>query len=129
MELKRLDHINIKTGNLDGMVEWYCTVLGMEVGDRPPFGFPGAWLYAADYPVVHFVGVDGEPQGLDPKIEHFALSAEGLESFLVRLKTMDVRSDLRRVPGLETLQVNLFDPDGNHIHIDFSPEEADALGL
>ena len=34
-----------------------------------------------------------------------------------------------RVPGFGILQINLYDPDGNHIHIDFTPEEADAAGM
>ena len=82
MQIGQLDHVNIKTANLDAMVQWYCDILGMQNGERPPFPFPGAWLYAGKKPVVHLVDAPNDPQGLEPKIEHFALTASDLSEFL-----------------------------------------------
>ena len=129
MRLGRLDHVNIRTARLDDMVHWYSSVLGMENGKRPPFSFPGAWLYAGDCAVVHLIGVDAEPKSLEPKIEHFALSATGLAEFVERLDAASIDYNAMRVPGFGILQINVHDCDGNHIHIDFSPQEADAAGL
>ncbi len=42
MGITSLDHVNLRTTRLDEMIEWYCNVLGMRVGPRPPFPFPGA---------------------------------------------------------------------------------------
>ena len=123
MQVKQLDHVNIQTANVDAMVEWYGRVLNMPSGKRPPFDFPGAWLYCGDEPVVHLVGVSDQPaQGY--QLEHFAFSASGFKDFLDRLHRDDVRYEARRVPGNGVVQVNVWDPDGNHIHIDFSPEDA-----
>ena len=62
MPLKQLDHVNVRTANLDAMVSWYRDILGMQVGDRPQFSFPGAWMYVGDQAVIHLVGVvDGNP--------------------------------------------------------------------
>lgn len=122
MTLLRLDHVNIRTANLAAMVDWYETVLGMTSGARPPFSFPGAWLYVGDAPVVHLVGVDQAARGDDPKLEHFALAAEGLKTFLARLDTTGTPYRLGKIPGADIVQVNVFDPDGNHIHVDFSGE-------
>ena len=44
--LKRLDHVNLRTADLDRMVAWYGRVLDMHPGPRPDFAFPGAWPYA-----------------------------------------------------------------------------------
>lgn len=129
MQIDKLDHVNVRTANLDEMIAWYGSVLGMTNGKRPPFPFPGAWLYAGDHAAVHLVGVDQEPRSVEPKIEHFALTANGLAQFIERLEAAGVAYQANRVPGFGILQINLFDPDGNHIHIDFSPEEADAAGL
>lgn len=129
MQLNKLDHVNIRTANLSNMVAWYCDVLGMENGERPPFPFPGAWLYAGDQAAVHLVGVDEAPQSVEPNIEHFAMSATGLQDFVDRLEATGTEFRAVRVPGINILQINVFDCDGNHIHIDFSPEEADAAGL
>lgn len=129
MPLQKLDHVNLRTCNLEAMVDWYQSILGMENGARPPFAFPGAWLYVGDQAVVHLVGVDDEPGAIEPRIEHFAFTATGLTEFLMRLEKAQVTYEAVRVPGFGILQINLSDCDGNHIHIDFSPEEADAAGL
>lgn len=119
MPLKQFDHVNIITANLEAMVEWYDRVLGMSSGPRPAFSFPGAWLYIGDQAVVHLVGSEQEPETKDPKIEHFAFSAEGLETFRLKLAEQGIEAREAEVPGFGILQLNIHDPDGNHIHIDF----------
>ena len=129
MQVTKLDHVNVHTANLDAMVAWYGRVLGMRAGERPPFPFPGAWLYCGDEPVVHLVGVDEQPEkpGKLPQLEHFAFSAKGLEEFVGRLQSDKVRYEARKVPRSGSVQVNIWDPDGNHIHVDFAPEEFGGL--
>ena len=129
--IKQLDHVNIRTSRLDLMIRWYDEMLGMKTGPRPDFDFPGAWLYAGDHAAIHLVGVGAEP-GSDPadlKLEHFALSATGIAELLHRAEAAGERVKIRKVPGFPLVQVNLWDPDGNHIHIDFSAEEAEQAGL
>ena len=121
MQLGRLDHVNVRTANVEGMAEWYARVLGMPSGKRPPFPFPGAWLYVGDHAAVHLVGVTETPAGTDPKVEHFAFQAKGLATFEARLAELGERFEKRVVPGFGITQINIWDPDGNHIHIDFAP--------
>ncbi|AXT27491.1 hypothetical protein D1823_13450 [Ruegeria sp. AD91A] len=61
MRIERLDHVNIVTTKLSDMVTWYEEVLGLRLGARPDFPFPGAWLYAGDDAVLHLVGQEGTP--------------------------------------------------------------------
>jgi catechol 2,3-dioxygenase-like lactoylglutathione lyase family enzyme len=129
VQLGRLDHVNLRTAKVETMRNWYVEVLGMRDGVRPDFPFPGAWLYAGDHPFVHLVGVEREPKTAEPKIEHFAFSATGLAEFTAALDAKAIPYQTARVPSIGILQVNVFDPDGNHIHIDFPKEEADRLGL
>lgn len=120
MTLQAFDHVNVRTTNLDAMVAWYDEILGLSSGWRPPFPFPGAWLYMGDRAVVHLVGVDGTPQaGGDLTLEHFAFRATGFEAFKTQLQDKGVAHSVDPVPGLTIVQINLHDPDGNHIHIDF----------
>ena len=129
MELQRLEHVNIRTADLAGLTDWYCDVLGMTNGARPPFDVPGAWLYVGDRPVVHLVQQAEPSAGVDPKLEHFALSASGLAAFLDDLDSRGVAYRLVRVPGTGEVQVNIQDPDGNNLHIDFAAAEGDSAGL
>ncbi len=124
MQLGRLDHVNVRTANLAAMTRWYCQMLGMTEGWRPPFDFPGAWLYADGHPFVHLVGVGKQPEGREPRLEHFAFSAKGMEPFTARLEAEGIDYRPAKVPGTAITQINVLDPDGNHIHIDFNGEGA-----
>jgi catechol 2,3-dioxygenase-like lactoylglutathione lyase family enzyme len=127
MHLGKLDHVNVKTANLDAMVAWYTEVLGMKSGERPQFAFPGAWLYAGDDAMVHLVGVEKPAAAVDPAIEHYAFKATGLSAFVDRLNVRGLAHSLDKVPDFDIVQVNLHDIDGNHIHVDFHSDEAKGL--
>ncbi|MDA8586397.1 VOC family protein [Rhodobacteraceae bacterium] len=124
MPITSFDHVNVRTTKLDEMLDWYAAILGLYSGPRPNFGFPGAWLYLGDHALVHLVGIDGalaEPNKVS--LEHFALRATGLKEFLAKLEAKNIEAKVARVPGLPIVQVNVFDPEGNHIHVDFDAAE------
>jgi len=123
MPLTRLDHVNIRTQNLDAMIAWYGEVLGLERGKRPNFPFNGAWMYLGGQPVVHLVEfkTDGLVGGeVDLKLEHFAFSAEGLSEFEAKLERLNIRFERVDITEFNFVQINIWDPDGNHIHVDFA---------
>lgn len=121
----RLDHVNVRTANLEGLVRFYTDVLGLEVGERPPLGFPGAWLYSGDAAVIHLVAVAQQPMPEGPlRLEHFAFSATGLPEFVSRLTRLGIAFGQRRQPGTGRVMINIEDPDGNRLHIDFPALEA-----
>lgn len=125
MTLLSFDHVNVRTANLDAMIAWYDDVLGLKAGRRPDFGFPGAWLYLGDHAYIHLVGVEGAPQAAgDVTLEHFAFRARDMAAFRATLDARDIAYTIDPVPGFPIVQINLFDPDGNHIHIDFDAAEA-----
>ncbi|MCY6381200.1 VOC family protein [Hoeflea prorocentri] len=123
MHIARLDHVNIITVNLTEMVAWYEDILGLVAGERPPFKFPGAWIYIGNDPVIHLVTTEGDRQSIEPNIEHFALSASGLAAFIKRLEDKGVGYRMNLVPDFPIVQVNIHDYDGNHIHVDFPLDE------
>ncbi len=126
--IKRLDHINLRTGKLEEMIAWYSEVLEMRSGPRPNFSFPGAWMYAGDNALVHLVGCDPAPTdpGKDLRLEHGAFRATGFAAFVGRLKARGDRYELTPIEDFGIVQVNVWDPDGNHLHIDFLAAEANA---
>lgn len=119
MQLNAFDHVNVRTANLDAMVRWYEEVLWMKSGARPNFPFDGAWLYLGDLALVHLVGQEEQPKSVDPQIEHFAISASGFKEFMAHLEKQGVEAKVNKIESFGITQVNIFDPDGNHIHIDF----------
>jgi len=124
MTVSKLDHVNIRTSNLEGMITFYESLLGLKAGARPPFPFPGAWLYCGDQAVVHLVGIADDASAKSGiSLEHFAFTALGLRRFLAKLEAQDVPYDTRRLPEWGHWQINLHDPDGNHLHVDFAPDE------
>jgi len=126
MKLGKLDHVNIRTTQLSTMIDWYSKVLGMYSGDRPDFPFPGAWMYADGLVSIHLIGFEG-PAGVGSeaslKLEHFAFAATGLAEFEASLLAMGEKYQRSEVPSINIVQFNIWDPDGNHIHIDFPADE------
>jgi catechol 2,3-dioxygenase-like lactoylglutathione lyase family enzyme len=55
MPLTELNHVTVRTKEMERTRDFYVTVLGMTVGFRPDLGFPGYWLYVGKKPVVHLV--------------------------------------------------------------------------
>jgi catechol 2,3-dioxygenase-like lactoylglutathione lyase family enzyme len=124
--LLALDHVNIRTARLAELRRFYSAALGLRDGARPPFTFGGAWLYCGDQAAVHLVAVAAAPAGREPRIEHFAFRAAGLADFLARLRRYGAAYQISLVPGSGNRQVNVLDPDGNHIEVQFAgTEEAD----
>lgn len=126
MQISRLDHVNLRTTQLETMIKWYESVLGLELGSRPDFPFAGAWLYVGDIPVVHIIAVDddkavGSEESL--KLEHFALRATGMREFEDKLKARSERYRRSDITGFGIAQFNIWDPDGNHSHVDFELSE------
>ena len=130
MAVERLDHINVNTTQLEKLKAFYSDVLGMAPGPRPNFSFGGAWMYCGGRPAVHLVErAQLAPVHGDLKLQHFAFAAKGLGEFLARLKQLDVPYRVGILDDFEICQINLTDPDGNHLHVDFPAAEARELGV
>jgi catechol 2,3-dioxygenase-like lactoylglutathione lyase family enzyme len=51
MGLNALNHFTICPVDLEATKDFYVDVLGLDLGERPPLGFPGYWLYCGTYPL------------------------------------------------------------------------------
>ena len=130
MGLSRLDHINVNTSQLQRLITFYSEVLGMTTGPRPNFSFGGAWMYCGGVPAVHLVErAEMAPVTGDLRLQHFAFAAQDLKAFLARLNALSVPYRVGIVDDFEICQINVQDPDGNHLHIDFPLAEARRLGV
>ena len=41
-----MEHVLVLSDDIQRTRDFYCDVVGLEVGERPPLAFPGYWLYA-----------------------------------------------------------------------------------
>jgi len=120
MPLVYLDHVNLRTANVTGLVEFYTAVLGLTLGNRPAFSFGGAWLYCGDRAVVHLVEVEEPPNPSgELRLEHFAFVAQDYDALVRTLESRAIPYRASKQFGSETRQINLRDPDGNRVHVDF----------
>ena len=142
-----LNHVSIRTRDLAGTQRFYVDLLGLTVGPRPEFPFPGLWLYQGPpeqyvNAAVHVIGLDpNDPAGLqqylgdrDPAslvgsgaVDHVAFFATGLAAMQVRLQQMGVEARQRTVPGLGLHQLFLDDPNGIVVELNYPLEEARAF--
>lgn len=146
MTIRKLGHYSIRTADLESSRRFYTDVLGLTEGFRPPFPFPGIWLYLpgdqSDYGVVHIIGIDPhDQQGLvdylgdrDPAsltgtgtLDHVAFLATGLRGMHKKLAELKLPFTERTVPSLGLHQVFLTDPSGVTVELNYPADEAHSL--
>jgi catechol 2,3-dioxygenase-like lactoylglutathione lyase family enzyme len=147
MPVSKLAHYSIRTTDLEQSCRFYERILGFRQGYRPPFDFPGAWLYKggdeADFGTVHIIGVDPHnPAGLTAylgdkplpasgtgtgTVDHIAFLATGVEQIWEKLKAEGIAYRERTVPSLGLHQVFIEDPSGVTIELNFPAEEISRL--
>jgi catechol 2,3-dioxygenase-like lactoylglutathione lyase family enzyme len=64
MPLGALQHYTIEPSDLERTKNFYCDVLGLENGYRPPLDFPGYWLYSGGVATVHLMGTRKPREGI-----------------------------------------------------------------
>ena len=122
MGLQAIDHFTIRTDDLAASRRFYVDILGLTDGDRPPFDFPGAWLYLDDRPVVHLIAGQGTGEKATGSIDHLAFRASAPDALRQRLNDQGVDFSERVVPRLEMVQFFIKDPDGVTIELNFLPD-------
>ena len=131
MPLGVLQHFTLEPSNLEATKDFYCEVLGLENGDRPPLGFPGYWLYSGGTPTVHLLGprqprdgvvVRGEKKFDDTgRFDHIAFAATDIDQVRARLEAKKVKFRENTVPRTGAKQIFLHDPDGVGVELNFPP--------
>ncbi|RPI63993.1 MAG: diguanylate cyclase [Lysobacterales bacterium] len=128
MPVAAFDHYNLRAARpmLDELRDFYRDVVGLTVGDRPPFRRFGYWLYAADRPVLHLSEADdGEARSgtAVTTFAHAAFNCTGRADFEARLKRFGVAYRTAHVPLLNLAQLFFRDPAGNGVELQFDANE------
>jgi catechol 2,3-dioxygenase-like lactoylglutathione lyase family enzyme len=123
MPVTTMNHFTILTDDVPGTVRFYGELLGLTDGPRPPFDFPGAWLYAGDAPILHVIGGRPASELRAGVIDHMAFTAHDLSDTLALLASRNIAHTCRRQAQSGVWQVFFFDPNGARVELDFAPEE------
>ena len=123
MPATAMNHFTVLTDDVPATVAFYCDILGLTDGPRPPLGFDGAWLYAGGQAIVHIVGERSKSELRAGVIDHMAFSATGLRRMVAMLDAKGMKYQCRQQTGTRIWQVFLHDPNGAKVELDFSPDE------
>ena len=129
MSVGVLDHFNIRTRKLADTVRFYEDILGLQNGDRPKFGFPGAWMYSEGKAVVHLVDISPTDEHQKPDsgvVHHVAFASRDFAGMKQRLQSKGMEFDTRQVPGGDLWQIFVNDPNGVMIELNYEAAKEGA---
>lgn len=129
MTVTAIEHVLVLSDDVERTRDFYCDVLGLETGDRPPLEFPGYWLYAGATAVVHVadrrsyaahaaglgMSVPEQDPGVGP-LDHVAFSADDYDAVMERVERNGLTAVTLAGPG-RPRQVFVQDPNGVRVEI------------
>ena len=131
MSVGMLDHYNVSTRKLGDTVRFYEDILGLVNGPRPPFDFPGAWLYSEGHPVLHLNDIsptDKQQPADSGVIDHVAFGSRGFEAMKQHLAQKGVSFRVNVVPNSSRRQIFLTDPNNVLIELNYDVGKEAAAG-
>ena len=128
MPVRGFDHYNLRADRavLDELRDFYRDVVGLEVGERPPFRRFGYWLYSGDKAVLHLSLIDDGEQRSRTAVNTFAHAAFNCThraDFEAKLKRLGIAYRTAQVPLLNIAQLFFHDPAGNGVELQFDAAE------
>jgi catechol 2,3-dioxygenase-like lactoylglutathione lyase family enzyme len=122
--IEAIHHVNIRASATDiaKLKQFYCEIVGLREGWRPPFSSRGSWLYAGTQPVVHLVESEDEVDTEAPRgcIDHVAFRCSDLAPMIERLRSSGIEFQLTQVPSLGDQQLLMRDPLGIGVELTMS---------
>ena len=123
-----LFHVLVKTNDLGHTLRFYKGILGMREVQRPPFGFPGAWLSCSGPQggiIIHvwsggpLFERDGPTPDGTATIDHVSLTAIGHNGFRQKFQEAGLPWREFRIPQSTLYQMFVYDPSGVQIELTF----------
>jgi catechol-2,3-dioxygenase len=127
MQVASFDHYNLRAARavLDELCAFYRDVVGLEVGQRPPFKRFGYWLYAGGRPVLHLSEADPDERrdAGATTFSHAAFNCTDRAGYERRLAALALDYRTARVPLTNQVQLFFHDPAGNGVELNFVGED------
>ncbi|TAK10546.1 MAG: glyoxalase [Acidobacteria bacterium] len=116
MAVRRLEHVNTRSADVEATRAFYEELLGLSAGPRPPFASKGYWMYLDGQPILHLVqrpaGEAAKPDS--GNVDHLAFLGGDRDAMRAKIAAAGL-------PFRETeTQLFIHDPDGLKIEINFT---------
>jgi catechol 2,3-dioxygenase-like lactoylglutathione lyase family enzyme len=135
MPITQMQHFMVLSKDLEKTRQFYCDVLGLRTGPRPPFDFDGLWIYVGDVAAVHVAlqssyeqtgrlgGAVKERHG-SGSVDHIAFAANNYDELVASFRKHGVQYRASQVPDSDLRQLFVLDPDGIQIEINIRARSA-----
>src|SRR5437870_11866159 len=79
MPVAAMNHFRVLSDDLEATRRFYCDLFGVKVGWRPPFQFPGWWVYADDdTPIARVIHSEDLPRARGGVLDELTFLPEDL---------------------------------------------------
>lgn len=100
----KLDHATVVTPELDTVKHFFCDIVGLTDGERPPFRFDGHWLYHDGKAIIHLIKANSShpPAKVSSRIDHIAFRVENdaaWEQLIAKLQAGNIAYQASEVPA------------------------------
>src|SRR5271163_354464 len=123
-----LDHVTLRTSDLEGTRTFLEQILGVKPGYRPGFSFPGYWLYADGEPLVHLApgnGTHNDRRG--EMIDHVGFHLEGYDDYLRKIEALAMPYSKMELPELGERRLFIRTPTGILLELVFRESDASSI--
>jgi catechol 2,3-dioxygenase-like lactoylglutathione lyase family enzyme len=137
MPITHMQHYMVLSKDLEKTRAFYCDVLGLRTGPRPPFKFDGLWIYVGEVAAIHVAGRASYDEHsrtpmnpADPvahgsgSVDHIAFAATNHDELIASFERHGVKYRSTQVPASDLRQLFVFDPDGIQIEINIRSQPA-----
>lgn len=108
-----IDHVTLRTADLEQTRVFLEAVLGLKAGYRPAFSFPGYWLYEGDDPIVHLIPGEGRTVGRDAEaIDHAGFRMDDYDGTRTKLDALGIRYQTMDLADLDERRLFIHTPGG-----------------
>ena len=123
--IKGINHYNLRADDqtMHTLKEFYINIVGLTLGQRPPFKSKGFWLNAQGKDVLHLSSTknnEKKEHHVNETFDHLAFSASNLKYYEEILNENNIPFTFREVPEIGTKQIFFKDPVGNGVELIFT---------
>ncbi len=123
--IKGINHYNLRADErtMHILKNFYMNIVGLSLGERPPFKSKGFWLNAEGKDVLHLSSTknnEKKEHHVNSTFDHLAFSASDIKHYETILNENNISFTFREVPEIGTKQLFFKDPVGNGIELIFT---------